>query len=75
MTVIHTFTSSESNPPFAEMITLSYNMYCEDCEYENINPISLNEWKGIVYTLVDGGEPEAYACLSAAMYAFEFYHN
>jgi len=61
MTVIHTFNSSEPNPPFAEMRMSSYNDYCFDCECESISPIDWGTWKRLVGELLaDGALLKAY---------------
>ena len=71
-----TFTTSEPNPPFAEMRMASYGDYCFDCYCEGIKPIDWSTWKRLVGELLVKHEgQEAWACLYAQKVAFDRYHD
>lgn len=72
---IHQFTTSEPNPPFAEMRRGSYNDYCCDCAYEGLTPIDWVTWKRLVGELLAKGSGTAWACMYAQKVAFDRYHD
>jgi len=72
---IHQFTTSEPNPPFAEMRMSSYNDYCFDCDCEAISPIDWGTWKRLVGELLADGAGDAWACMYAQKLAFDRFHS
>ena len=73
---IHKFTSSEPNPPFAEMRMSSYNDYCFDCDCESIKPIDWGTYKMLVGELIAIRKyTEEAACMYAQKLAFDRYHS
>ena len=73
--VIHQFTTSEPNPPFAEMRMDSYEQYRFDCSCEGLEPIDWHTWKVLVSELLAKGDGEAWACMYAQKVAFDRFHS
>lgn len=75
MPVMNKFTTSEPNPPFAEMRMDSYEQYRFDCSCEGLEPIDWHTWKVLVSELLAKGDGEAWACMYAQKLAFDRYHS
>ena len=75
MPVINQFTTSEPNPPFAEMRRDMYADYCFDCSCEGLEPIDWHTWKVLVSELLAKGDGEAWACMYAQKVAFDRFHS
>lgn len=85
--VIHQFTTSEPNPPFAVMRQDMYADYCFDCSCEGIQPIDWHTWKVLVSELLAKADTaiwpseekaeaaEAWACMYAQKVAFDRFHS
>ena len=74
--VIHQFTTSGPNPPFAEMRMSSYNDYCSDCADEGIEPIIWGDFKRLVGELIAVRKySPAAACMYAQKVAFDRFHS
>ena len=74
--IIHQFTTSEPNPPFAEMRMDSYADYRYDCQCEGIKPIDWVTFKMLVGELIAVRKyTEAAACMYAQKVAFDRYHS
>ena len=69
------FTTSESNPPFAEIRLLSYNQYLFECDIDGENPIDWGTWKRLVGELLADGAGDAWACMYAQKLAFDRFHS